>query len=141
MLFNTTYKNEDYITDSVLMVGKAFSFFHKLKTGGIGSGRLIIKEFSRKLEPKNRIDSEINYANIELRPKGIIVHFTNRWERYAWVIPYHLLVIYNTQTFSIHAEGNFIKCAKNKNYRNNKKFIDKMINTKNQYLNLEYYDG
>ena len=141
MLFNTTYKNEDYLTESKRLVGKAFSFFEKIKTGSIGSSRLVIQEFSQKLQPKNRIASEINYANIELRPKGIIVHFTNRLERYAWVIPYYRLVTYNTQTFSIHAEGNFIKCVKNKNYRNNKKFIDKMIDIKNSILNLEYYDG
>ncbi|MFP2994813.1 hypothetical protein ABN763_02835 [Spongiivirga sp. MCCC 1A20706] len=141
MLFNTTYKNEDYQTESKHFVGKAFSFFETIKMGSIGSSRLMIAEFSQKLHPKNRVASEINYANIELRPKGIIVHFTNRLERYAWVIPYYRLVTYNTRTFSIHAEGHFIKLAKNKMYKNNKKFIDKMIDLKNQSLNLEYYDG
>ncbi|NQX86622.1 MAG: hypothetical protein HRT67_12090 [Flavobacteriaceae bacterium] len=141
MLFNTTYRNEDYLRESKKMVGKPFSLFEILKMGSIGSSRLVIKEFSENLHPKQHINSELNYANIELRPKGIIVHFTDRLERYAWVIPYYRLVIYSAQTFSIHAGGNVIKFAKNKNYRSNKTFIDKMIRIKNEFLNLGYYDG
>ena len=141
MLFNTTYTNKDFIKESGHTVGKPFSFLEKLRIGSIGSSRLVIEEFSAKLTPKNRIPSETNYANIELRPKGIIVHFTNRLERYSWVIPYYRLVIYHTETFSVHAAGDFIKCKRNKNYNDNKKFIDKMISLKNEALNLAYYDG
>ena len=43
--------------------------------------------------------------------------------------------------FSIHANGHFIKFKKNKNYLDNKKFIDKMIDSKIEFLNLGYYDG
>jgi len=50
------------------------------------------------------------------------------------------LVVYNAQSFSIHANGNFIQFLKNKNYRENKKFIDKMIQLKIDCLDLEYYD-
>lgn len=141
MLFNTTHKNEDYLTESERLVGKAYSLLEKIKMGSVASSRMVIAEFSEKLRPKNRIDSELNYANIELRPKGIIVHFTNRLERFAWVIPYYRLFTYHTQTFSIHAEGNFIKFARDKNYRNNKRFIDRMIDLKISALDLGYYDG
>lgn len=141
MIFDTSYRNEEYLTESKKLVGKGFSLLEKIRFGSIGSSRLMISEFSPKLNPKNRISSEINYANIELRPKGIIVHFTNRLDRYSWVIPYYRLVTYNTQTFSIHAAGNFLKFVKNKNYNNNKKFIERMIDLKNSTLNLNYYDG
>jgi len=140
MLFNTTHKNKDYIAESNILVGKSFSLFERIKNGGIGSSRMVVAEFSEKLQPKNKSSIDINYMNIELRPKGIIVHFTNKLDRYSWLIPYFRLVVYNAQNFSIHANGNYIKCKKNKNYQNNKKFIDNMITIKNNFLNLGYYD-
>ena len=141
MLFNTSYTNKEYTKESANMLGKAYSFFEKLKMGGIGSSRLIIDEISPKLQAKNPQTTAITYANIELRPKGIIVHFANRLDRYSWVIPYYRLVTYSNRSFSLHANGNFIKFRKNKNYRSNKKFIDKMIDLKINYLKLGYYDA
>ena len=104
---------------------------------GVGSSRIMIEELSPKLQPENMQSVAINYANIELRPKGIIVHFTNRLDRYSWIIPYYRLVIYSTQTFSIHSNGSYIQFKKNKNYQNNKKFIHKMTDFKNSHL-IEY---
>ncbi len=141
MIFNTSYKNDKYTQESVKVLGKSFSLLKIIKTGGIGSSRLVIKELSSRLTPKNAQYTSINYANIELRPKGIIVHFANKLERYSWLIPYFSLVVYNSQTFSIHSNGNFIKFYKNKNYKNNKKFIKKMITLKSSTLNLGYYDA
>lgn len=140
MLFNTSYTNKDYIKESIHIVGKAFPFFEKIKMRGIGSSRLIIEELSPKLQPKHMLSLATNYANIELRPKGIIIHFANRLDRYSWIIPYYRLVVYSAQTFSIHSNGNFIQFRKNKNYLDNKKFIHKMIDFKNSFLKLGYYD-
>jgi len=141
MVFDTTYRNKDYDQQSTSLVGKPFSFIEKIKQGGIGSGRLIINSKSPKLDLGKLKFEEIDYGNIELRPKGIVVHYTRGLERFSWVIPYYRLVIYNSQFFSIHANGNFIQFLKNKNYRYNKKFIDKMNCTKNDHLNLSYYDS
>ncbi len=141
MIYNTTYNNEEYIVASNKLLGKGYSFIEKMKLKGIGSSRLVINKLSTKLESNQKQFSELNYGNIELRPNGILIHFTNRLERYSWGIPYYRLVIYNTSFFTIHANGNFIQFLKNKNYTNNKKFIEKMIDLKNEYLNLEYYDG
>jgi hypothetical protein len=141
MLFNTSYINKDYDELSNHTVGKTFSFFKKLKMNGVGSSRLIIQGLSPNLEPKNMQAIDTNYANIELRPKGIIIHFTNRLDRYSWIIPYYRLIIYSTQMFSIHSNGKFIHFRKNKNYQDNKKFIGRMTDLKNTFLNLEYYDA
>jgi hypothetical protein len=141
MLFNTSYTNKEYTKESANMVGKAYSYFEKIKMGGNGSSRLIIEELSPNLEPKNMQKTAINYANIELRPMGIIIHFANRLDRYSWIIPYYRLVSYSNLAFSIHSNGNFIKFNKNKNYRNNKKFINKMIKLKINQLKLGYYDA
>ncbi|APQ18611.1 hypothetical protein [Maribacter hydrothermalis] len=141
MLFNTSYLHKEYTKESVRVVGEAFSFSEMLKLGVIGSGRLIIKELITKLRPKNLQLIAINYSNIELRPKGIVVHSSPGLDRYSWIIPYYRLVNYNTQTFSIHSNGNFIKFSRNRNYLDNKKFIDKMSDFKNNFLNLTYYDS
>ncbi len=141
MVFNTTYKNEDYEVESAAMVGKPFRLWERIKQGGIGSGRFMIHEISAKLKLGKLKFSEIDYGNIELRPEGIIVHYTQKNERFAWVIPYYRLVIYSTEVFSIHADGNFIQFLKNKNYRENKRFVEKMIHVKNNFLGLQYYDG
>jgi hypothetical protein len=141
MIFNTTYKNQDYDIESASLVGDKFTLFERIKQGGIGSSRLIIDKTSPKLNLSKLKFSEINYGNIELRPKGIIVHYTGKLERFSWIIPYYRLVIYNAQSYSIHANGNFIQFLKNKNYIENKKFIDRMVQFKNDFLNLEYYDG
>ena len=140
MIFNTTYKNEKYDTESGVLVGKPFRWAQRIKHGGIGSGRINIHTLSPNLDVSQLEFSEIDYGNIELRPKGIIVHYTKKLERFSWIIPYYRLVIYNAQTFSIHANGNFIRFLKNKKYKENKKFIDKMLQRKNEFLNLEYYD-
>ncbi|MCL5129391.1 MULTISPECIES: hypothetical protein [unclassified Algibacter] len=141
MLFNTTHTNDAFVKESENIVGKSFSFLEKIKMRGIGSSRFMIEELSQKLQPKNLQDLAINYANIELRPKGIIIHFTNRLDRYSWIIPYYRLVTYSTKTYTIHANGHFIKFKKNKNYIDNKKFTDKMINLKISFLKLDYYDA
>jgi len=141
MLFNTTNTNQDYLKESKATVGKAFSFIRKIKLELISSGKLDIAEFSAKLQPEMMLASANYHAKINLRPKGIIVKFSDGTNQYSWVIPYYRLVIYNTQTFTIHANGHFIKFKRNKSYHDNKKFINKMIDLKNDSLNLEYYDG
>ncbi|MGB5358705.1 MAG: hypothetical protein WBN20_13880 [Eudoraea sp.] len=140
MVFNTTYNNEEYKIESTGLVGKKFTLLQRIKQGGIGSSRLIIYKTSPKLNLGKLKFSELDYGNIELRPKGVIVHYTCKLERFSWIIPYYRLVIYNAQSFSIHANGNFIQFLKNKNYIENKKFIDRMVQLKNDFLQLEYYD-
>ena len=141
MIFNTTYNNKDYDVESALLVGKKFTLLERIRLGGIGSKRLIIDKTSPKLNLGLLKFSEIDYGNIELRPNGIIVHYTRKLERFSWIIPYYRLVIYNAQFFSIHANGNFIQFSKNKNYNENKNFIRSMIRFKNDSLNLKNYDN
>ena len=140
MIFNTTYTNEDYDIALKEHLGKPYSLLKKIKLNGVGSHRMMIAELSPKLKPSKIQFSEIDYGNIELRPKGILVHFTKRLDRYSWIIPYHKLVIYNSDFFSIHADGSFIRFRKNRQYLENKKFIAKMQDLKHAYLKLDYYD-
>lgn len=141
MIYNTTHTNLDYTEMANGLLGRSFPLLTKIKMGGIGSGRMMVAELERKLQPEQIQFSELIYGNIELRPAGIVVHFTNRQSRFSWCVPYYKMHVYNSSYFSIHAEGAFIKFRKNKLYQENKKFIDKMIDLKNEHLNLDYYDG
>ena len=140
MIFNTTYKNTDYDLQSATLLGEKFSLKERVQIGGIGSGRFTIEKTSPKLNLAELRFSEINYGNIELRPKGIIIHYTIKLQRFSWLIPYYRLVIFNTHFFSIHANGNFMQFLKNRHYKSNKKFINTMLNFKNDFLGLQYYD-
>ncbi len=141
MLFNTSYKNEDYEKESNHLLGETYSFLERLKMRGIGSSRFVIEELSPYLTPENMQKTDVNYANIELRPKGVVVHFSNRLDRYSWLVPYYRLAIFSADAFSIHSNGKFIKFKKDKYYQENKKFINKFRYLKSAFLNLDYYDA
>lgn len=130
VIFSTTHTNketEELIND---LVGKKYSFFEAIKQGGVGSKRMIIEEVSKGFANVINSVSDINYGNIELRRKGILVHITKGLQNFSWAIPYYQLHIYNTHGYSIHAQGNFIRFKKNKLYKENRKFLDKIMDYK-----------
>ncbi|SEB44167.1 hypothetical protein SAMN04489761_0737 [Tenacibaculum sp. MAR_2009_124] len=131
IIFNTTHTEKADLKEMNRLIGKSFSFFDKLRIGGVGSSRLIIHSVSQNFQSIVNKVSDLSYANIELRPKGIILHITNQLKRFSWVIPYYKLVIFNGEYFSIHSDGSFIQMIKSGNSNINKKFIDKMIDLKN----------
>ena len=62
-------------------------------------------------------DQNINQCNVELRPKGIIVHFRSLLETYGLVVPYYKLKIYKgkAEEYSLYKDHSKIKvAAKNK---------------------------
>jgi|TARA_B110000238_G_C16141407_1_gene446471 hypothetical protein len=138
MIYNRTYSDNDTENEINDLIGKSFSFLKILKLGGVGSSRFIIESASEKfLNSLNKV-ADINYCNIELRPKGVMVNITQQLNLHSWVIPYYKLVIFDSQSFSIHSDGLNIKLTKDRNYRNNKSFNSKMMKLKNEYLkNIE----
>ena len=133
MVINTTHKNKE--NDQIIedLVGKNFSLMQKLKMKGVGSKRMIIEKVSPNLNSLLNIVADINYANIELRPNGILVLINRGLKNFTWVIPYYHLVIYKTNGASIHAQGRFINFKNNKTFKENKSFFDKMLNEKVKY--------
>ncbi|WP_372754454.1 hypothetical protein [Mariniflexile sp.] len=133
MVLNSTYKNkkqEELIND---LVGKPFGLLRALKMGGIGSKRLIIDTVSAKMEHYINTVSDITYANIELRPIGILIRINKGLKNFTWVIPYYQLVIYKTNGCSIHAQGQFVHFKNNINFKENKAFFTKMLDEKVKY--------
>ena len=130
MILNTTYTNKDNDATIDSLVGKPYSFFTKLRMKGIGSGRMIIDKVSPKLQRALLNGPDLNYANIELRPKGILVRITRRLDNFTWIIPYYQLYTYMTNGLSIHGQGEFLHFRNDRFYKNNKEFIRKMLNLK-----------
>lgn len=130
MILNTTYTNKDNDATINQMVGKPFGIWDKLKMKGTGSGRMIITDVSPKLERALLNGPDINYANIELRPKGILVRITRRLDNFTWIIPYYQLYTYLTNGLSIHGQGEFLHFRNDRFLKSNKDFIKKMLNLK-----------
>jgi len=118
-------------------VGRPFSILKAIKMKGAGSKRMIVDEVSPNLKSVLNTIPDVNYANIELRPVGIIIRINKGLKNYAWVIPYYQLVIYKTNGSSIHAQGKFIHFRNNQTFKENKSFFDKLLDLKikhdNQY--------
>ena len=138
MVLETTYsnkENKEIIND---LVGKPFSLIQSIRLRGVGSKRMIVDEVSPNLTNIINRVSDINYANIELRPKGILIMINKGLRNFTWVIPYYHLVIYKTNGSSIHAQGRFIHFKNNKTFKENKSFFDKLMDEKIKFD--EQYD-
>lgn len=117
MLLNISY-NDPKVTRTIEeLVGKPFKLRERWTLGGIGSGKLFITETSIEIHNLLVLDQNINQCNIELRPKGIIVHFRSLLETYGLIVPYYKLKIYKgrAEEYSIYKDQYTIKvAAKNK---------------------------
>ncbi len=130
MIYNTTHKNKEAESIFNDLLGKRFSFLQSIKMGGSGSKRMIIEEVGIGFQKYMNTISDINYGNIELRKQGIIVHINKGLKTFSWAIPFYQLHTYKTNGFSIHAHGNFVRFKNNKLLKENRKFINKIINLK-----------
>ena len=138
MIFNTTLKNKDATATMNDLLGKPYSFVKAIKLGGVGSKRMIIDAVSPGFLKLINAVSDINYGNIELREKGIVIHINKGLKNFSWAIPYYQLHTYKTEGFSIHAQGNCVRFKNTKLLKENKNFIDKIINCKIE--NNKQYD-
>jgi hypothetical protein len=133
MILNTTHydpKHKELIAD---LVGTSYSFVQKLRLKGIGSKRMIVDEVSPNMHSMINLVDDLNYANMELRPKGVLVMINKGLKNFTWVIPFYQLVIYKTNGSSIHAQGRYVHFRDNKTFKENKKFFDKLLDEKVKY--------
>ena len=130
MILDTTHTNKEHKATIAKLVGNRLSLFQSLKRGGIGSKRMIIENVSPNLQQHLNTVSDINYANIEMRPTGILIFINKGLKNFTWIIPFYQLVIYKTNGVSIHAQGKFIHFRNNKTFKENKAFMDKLLDAK-----------
>lgn len=133
MILDTTYTNKKNDQTIIDLVGKSFGFIQSIKMGGIGSKRMIIEDVSPNMKHYLNTVAAVNYANLELRPLGLLIMINKGLQNYTWIIPYYQLVIYKSDGSSIHAQGKSIQFIKNTTFRENKAFFDKLLNEKVKY--------
>ena len=115
MLYNISYNDPKIKKDIDSTIGQPFTLKERWNMGGIGSGKLIITETSIDIHNLLVLDHNINQCNIELRPRGIIVHFRSLLETYGLVIPYYKLKLYKGRAdeYSIYKDHYTIKVSAN----------------------------
>ncbi|WP_047545595.1 hypothetical protein [Psychroserpens sp. Hel_I_66] len=133
MILDSTHPNKDHKKVIIDLAGKPFSFLEALKMGGVGSKRMIIENVSPNMEQYLNTVDDVNYANIEMRNKGILIYINKGLKNYTWIIPYYQLVIYKTNGASIHAQGKFIHFKYNKTFKENKGFFNKLLDIKARF--------
>lgn len=107
------------------LVGTSFSLLTKIQMGGTGSEKMEITACSRYFQEALNSHQQTNYGSIEIRTRGVIVHFNNGRSYYVWCIPYYRLSVYQTKSLSIHGEGRVVTFKVNRNQ--NKSFIRKLL--------------
>lgn len=110
MLVNVSYKNKEQEEMIDEKLGKAYNILSRIKAKAFGSPKLFITGCSTEIHQLLSVDFRTNTANIEIRPKGIIVGFQSRLDAYGLVAPFYQLAIYrNGEEFSIHNEHHVIR--------------------------------
>jgi len=141
-MFNTTYKNRDAKATINDLIGKSYSLLESIKMKGVGSKRMMIDDVSIGFKKILNEVADINYGNIEIRKKGVLVHITKGHQNFSWAIPFYQMHIYKTNSFSIHAQGNFVRFKNNKLLRENKKFLDRLLDLKiENEQNYDFYNA
>lgn len=130
MVLDTTYYNKEHKHLLDNFVGKPYSLIQAIKRRGVGSKRMIVDKVSPNLNSILNTVSDLNYANIEMRKNGILIHITKGLKNFTWAIPFYHLVLYKTDGMSIHAQGKFIHFKKSKTFYENKKFLSSLLNEK-----------
>ena len=130
MVLDTTHNNKEHKQLLDEFVGKPYSILESIKRGGVGSKRMIVKELSPNLSFITNDVADINYANIELRRKGVLIRITKGLKSFTWAIPFYQLVFYNTDFTSIHAQGKYIHFKNSKTFKENARFFKNLMNEK-----------
>ncbi|MCM4151207.1 hypothetical protein DHD05_06350 [Arenibacter sp. N53] len=133
MILETSHKNKGISLLINDVVGKPFSFIKIIKMKGCSSKRMIIEDSSPNLKAYQNRANDPTYANIELRPLGILIRIIKGLSNFTWVIPYYQLVIYKSNNSHIYSQGRFIRFRADKNFEGNKDFFQKLMDQKEKY--------
>lgn len=111
MLLNVSYNDKKIKEKIDAELGKPFTLKERIRMGGVGSPRMVITEASVEIQNLLILDSNRDYCNIEMRPKGIILGFRSLLESYALIIPYYKLTIYKGEAsvYSVYRDHYFVK--------------------------------
>jgi hypothetical protein len=135
VLLDLTYNSKEINKKIDQIVGVAFGLFSKSRWQGIGSERLIITSATGQLAELFGGRYVQHFANIEMRPSGIIIRIRYRLEVYGVIIPYHKLTLFKNNPGEVNVYTDGMKMTL-KNYQGrsiNQRFIQKLIDAKATY--------
>ena len=132
MLVNVSYNNPAIRKQIEAEIGKPYSISERFKLKGVGSPRLVISEASMQIHNLLILDNNRNYANIELRPGGILLGFRSLLESYALIIPFHKLTLYKTDAniYTIHRDNYFVRIELRDRDKSIHRFMQKLTRMK-----------
>jgi hypothetical protein len=130
LVLDTTHHNKEHKQLLDDFVGKPYGILESIKRGGVGSKRMIVNELSPNLSFITNSVADINYANIELRRKGVLIRITKGLKNFTWAIPFYQLVFYKTDFTSIHAQGKYIHFKNSKTFKENARFFKNLMHEK-----------
>ncbi len=139
MITDSTTLSKKKIQEINSLVGPAFNIWDSLKLKGVGSPKLHIQSFSKGFKSFIEQNNSLSYCNIELRPKGIIIHQNKRATRLSWVIPFYSLSIFHSDALSFHCNGEFLKIKKDFHLEKSRTYINKIISHKALYCSRDVY--
>ncbi|MGB0522450.1 MAG: hypothetical protein ACPGJS_05795 [Flammeovirgaceae bacterium] len=125
MIFNTSYYDKEVKLAINQLVGQPYSIWKRLQLGGIGSMRMIIEEAHPLLQPYLKPVPQLTYANIELRPQGILIHMNTILKVFTWAIPYQQTRLLLEEKVSIHDQEKFLIFRDG--YAHNQTFFNKLM--------------
>src|SRR5690554_5906961 len=109
MIRNITYNNSSIHDEINKLVGPSFNWPNRIKISGIGSRRMLITDASPNIWHLLNHQNTANYCYLELRPKGIIIHFRSILESMGWIISHRNLEINSSFTsVKIIGENEFV---------------------------------
>ena len=123
MIFDTSYSDKETTRKINQAVGNSFSWKERWKMKGIGSRRMTISSISEEYKKYLNADHYQSTASIELRPKGIILHFRHKLQAYSWIMPFEKLNIQLDGYLRLESENRFIQF----NEPENDRFIQQML--------------
>ncbi|GBF20433.1 hypothetical protein C21_02605 [Arenibacter sp. NBRC 103722] len=133
MILETSHRNKDISLLINDLVGKPFSFIKTIKMKGTVSKRMVIEESSDNMKDYLNSTFDATYANIELRPLGILVRIIKGTINFTWVIPFYQLVIYKGDYSSLYAQGRFVRFRKDGAFEQSKPLLLKLMRQKAKY--------
>lgn len=134
MIIDNTVPTTDLIRKIDKIVGKSFSFLARYRMGGVGSHRMYVRAYSQGFEKLLQRNSNSLYGNIELRPDGIIIHISQRNHRFSWILPYYQLSVFQSEGFTLHGNGEFVRFHTDAYFDKNKVFFERMFKARERVL-------
>jgi len=132
MLVNFSSNNLNTQKDINNVLGSSFTLIERFKMLGINSPKMNIIKASVSINNFLILDQTINFCNVELRPKGILIKFQKHFETYALIIPYFKLSIHkgDLNAYTFFKDQYFIKILATDRDEKIHSFISKILSEK-----------